>query len=261
MIGGNPFLAPIEKMPTASKAVDIGCGTGVATVQIANALLSARVYGLDISSVPDAVQTIAPSNVSWILGNVMEVDNINPHNVMAQEIFTPCGIDYIFSRMLFLGINDWPRYFSTAYNSLKSGGIIEHQDLDWQFYRVGTSECLSESWEWHQAVLSGLEKSGLSACSGSDAPRLMKEAGFEIISSQAFEFSFVPSIKTPRSQAMGRYVQGELLKLYPELLRKMLGSQSIVGDELKRLTRESLHDICSEEGLHQRYTVTVARKL
>lgn len=261
MIGGFPFLAPIQSMKSVSKAVDVGCGTGVATVQIAGIFPSAKVYGLDISPVPEAAQTMAPANVDWAVGNILDVDFNKPgDDVMSREIFTPGGLDYIFGRMLFLGINDWSRYFSITHQSLKSGGIIEHQDLDWKFYRVGTNKCLSDNWEWHRAVVAGAEKAGLSTHAGSDPASIMKDAGFEIISVQTFEFSFVPSSKTPNSQAMGRYVQAKLVPNYPELLRKMLGVQGITGKELERLTKDSLRDIASEEGVHQKYTVTIARK-
>ena len=261
MIGFGPCLAPLQSVAPISRVVDVGCGTGVATIQIATMIPSAKVYGLDISLVPEAVQKLAPANVAWAVGNVLEADRDEPDNeVMRREIFDPCGLDYIFGRMLFLGIDNWPRYFSIAYHALAPGGIIEHQDLDWDFYRVGTSQRLSDEWEWHQAVVAGFKKSGLSRYSGSDAAPLMRNLGLEIISVQTFEFSFVPSANTPNSQAMGRYVQSKLVPHYPELLRKMLGAQCIVGEELERLTRDCLRDIASEEGLHQKYTVTVGRK-
>ena len=202
------------------------------------------------------MQKIAPANIAWAMGDVLNID----HNKPCDNIFTPGGLDYIFGRMLFVGINNWSRYFSTAYHSLKSGGIIEHQDLDWKFYRVGTSECLSDNWEWHRAVVSGVEESGLSTRTGSGAAPLMKDAGLEISSIQTFEFSFVPSRKAPNSQAIGRYVQAKLVPHYPELLRKMLESQGITGDDLQRLTKDSLRDIVSEEGVHQKYSVTIAKK-
>lgn len=82
----------------------------------------------------------------------------------------------------------------------------------------------------------------------------------EIISVKTFEFSFVPSSKTPNSQAMGRYVQTKLVLVYPKLLRKMLGAQGITGEELEKLTKDSLHDIASEEGVRHKYTVTITRK-
>ena len=88
----------------------------------------------------------------------------------------------------------------------------------------------------------------------------MKDAGLEISSIKTFEIAFVPSRNTPNSQAIGRYVQAKLIPHYPELLRKMLESQGITGDDLQRLTKDSLRDIVSEEGVHQKYSVTIAKK-
>lgn len=62
MVGGNPFLAPLHSLEV-SKAVDVGCGTGIATVQLTSLLPAAVVHGLDISPVPDGTQAIAPRNV------------------------------------------------------------------------------------------------------------------------------------------------------------------------------------------------------
>ncbi|KAI9647107.1 hypothetical protein NHQ30_005109 [Ciborinia camelliae] len=239
----------------------VGCGTGIATIQIATVLPSATIYGLDLTPVPEASKRMAPANIVWAQGNALDVDYNQPgSDIMSREIFIPGGLDYIFGRMLFLGINNWPKYFSITSHSLRSGGIIEHQDLDWKFYRVGTSECVSDDWEWHKAIVAGLKKSGLSITSGSDAAQMMKNYGLEVITVQTFEFSFVPSSQTPKSQAMGRYVQAKLIPQYPELLRKILGANGITGEKLETLTKECLHDITSEEGLHQKYTVTIARK-
>ncbi|KAL8684441.1 MAG: hypothetical protein Q9218_008294, partial [Villophora microphyllina] len=204
MIGGAPCIAPTRHQWNVCKAVDVGCGTGVATVQIAAIYPTAKVYGLDLSPVPQAVQSMAPPNVAWVEGNILDVDyHAPPVDKMGRELFVPYNLDYIFGRMLFLGINDWTRYFSTTYHSLTSGGFIEHQDLDWKFYRVGTDECLSDDWEWHKAVVAGAEQAGLSTRAGSDAAGKMKRAGFEVLSVQLYEFAFVPSSKTPNSQAMG----------------------------------------------------------
>lgn len=261
MIGGNPYLAAIQILSTSSKAVDVGCGTGIATIQIAQKLPHTKIYGIDITPIPENVQRMAPSNVAWAVGNILNVDWNQPgDDTMSREIFTPGGIDYVFGRMLFLGINNWPRYFSTVYDTLKPGGIVEHQDLDWKFYRVGTSKCLSDSWEWHRKVVQATEQTGLSTHAGSEAATVMRSAGLEVISTQEFEFSFVPSSKTPNSEAMGRYVQAKLLPQYPELLRKMLGSQDLADKDIERLIQECLRDVTSEEGVHQKYTVTVAKK-
>ncbi|KAI2080439.1 hypothetical protein LOZ36_006505 [Ophidiomyces ophidiicola] len=261
MIGGVPFLAPSQRAMAVSRAVDVGCGTGVATMQLAAMFPHAKVYGLDISPVPKTALDMAPENTVWMVGNVLDMERDDGANDPAsRDIFTAGGLDYIFGRMLFLGINDWARYFSIASHSLAPGGIIEHQDLDWEFYRAGSSECLSDKWEWHKTVIAAAAQSGLAVHSGSGAAALMKAAGLEVIDVQTFEFSFVPSSKTPNSQAMGRYVQKKLVPNYPELLRKMLGSSGIGWEELERMTAQCLLDIGSEEGLHQKYVVTLARK-
>lgn len=109
-------------------------------------------------------------------------------------------------------------------------------------------------------MVSAAETAGLSIHAGSAAASFMEEAGLDVISVQEFEFSFVPSSKTPNSQSMGRYVQAKLIPQYPELLRKVLGAKSIAGVELQRLTEAALRDLASEEGMHQKYTVTIGKK-
>ncbi|KAF7958040.1 hypothetical protein EAE96_003607 [Botrytis aclada] len=261
MIGGLPLLAPLQTLGKISKVVDIGCGTGVATIQIATILPSATIYGLDLTPVPEESRKLAPGNVVWAHGNVLDVHYNQPDDgILSREIFKPERLDYVFGRMLFLGFSNWPKYFSTTSHALRSGGMIEHQDLDWKFYRVGTLECVSNDWEWHKAILSGAQKSGLSTISGSGAAELMRNCGLEVMDVKSFEFSFSASSKTPKSQAMARYVQAKLIPQYPELLRKMLGAIGISGEKLETLTRACLHDINSEEGLYQKYTVTIARK-
>lgn len=89
----------------------------------------------------------------------------------------------------------------------------------------------------------------------------MNDTGLEIISVQTFVYSFVPSSKTPSSQAVGTYVPVKLAPHFLKLLRKMLGAYDIIGEKLERLTKDSFHDIDSEEALHQEYTMTNARKL
>lgn len=54
MIGGHPCLAPTLSMVGMSRAVEIGCGTGIATTKIAEIIPSATVHGLDLSDVPQA---------------------------------------------------------------------------------------------------------------------------------------------------------------------------------------------------------------
>ena len=116
MHGGVPFLALM------SKAVDVGGGTGVATVQIEATFPSVKVYGLDISAVPEAVRKTVSANAAWALGIILHIDYGKAgDDVMSNEIFTPGGLDYVFGRIVVLGINATPAYCKTP----RSLGTIE----------------------------------------------------------------------------------------------------------------------------------------
>ena len=93
-----------------------------------------------------------------------------------------------FRQNAILGINDYTQYFCTTARSLRSGGIIDQQDLDWKFYRVGTSEFTIDKWEWHRSVVSAAETAGLATGAGSNAALLMKKAGLEVIASRTLNF-------------------------------------------------------------------------
>jgi trans-aconitate methyltransferase len=59
---------------TPPKAVDIGCGTGIATIQLAAMLPSANVVGVDITPVPAPALAAASPNLQWETGNILDVD-------------------------------------------------------------------------------------------------------------------------------------------------------------------------------------------
>lgn len=255
MIGGKPFLGIRQPLVAGSKAVDLGCGTGVATMQLASMFTAAQVYGVDLSPVPEASRRVTPDNATFVTGNVLAMEE----NYALQDVLAPRSVNYLFGRMLFLGINDWRTYFGTAAASLRPGAILEHQDLDWRFYRAGSSTCLSDDWPWWHAVVAAARATGLSAEAGTGAAGHMRAAGLDVVAVQTFEFSFVPSAETPASQAMGRYVQAKLMPQYPELLARLLRGR-IAEETLREYTEACLRDLASEEGLHQKYTVTIGRK-
>ncbi|KAI4280042.1 MAG: hypothetical protein L6R38_004757 [Xanthoria sp. 2 TBL-2021] len=89
-------------------------------------------------------------------GNILDIEidhKPSANNVLSRSLFKPGNLSYIFHEILFLGINNWALYFTTAYRSLKHGGIIEHQDLDWNFYRGGGGDSKSLSDEWGVASI------------------------------------------------------------------------------------------------------------
>lgn len=114
MIGGAPFLAYNRHLTNASKAVDIGCGTGIATIQLAALLPSANVVGVDITPIPTPALAVTSPNLQWETGNILNVDMEKQTDSLSRGALVLNTIDYFFGRMLFLGINDWHKYFQVA---------------------------------------------------------------------------------------------------------------------------------------------------
>ena len=74
---------------------------------------------------------MAPPNIAWTVGNVLAVgDGVPCEDASSGGILAPDSVDYVFGRVLYLGITDWTRCFSVMSRPLRPGALIEHQHLD-----------------------------------------------------------------------------------------------------------------------------------
>jgi len=106
------FLAPIR--PGQHYILDVGTGTGIWAMDIADLYPAARVKGLDISSIQPK---FVPSNVRFVLDDV------------EQDWGEPSKYDFIYCRNLIGAIEDWPRLIRQMYESLRPGGWVELQGI------------------------------------------------------------------------------------------------------------------------------------
>lgn len=141
----EPIHAPILGHPV-KKIIDIGCGVNAdMTKVLAQRFPVAKVYGVDLSAI-DA-EGVA-SNVEFIRGNIANLIGVD-------ERLTPGSADYVFSRFLVAGIDDWEAHIKAVARLLAPGGWLEMHDLKvLHWYSLQTGECLSREWEW----LKSLEK-------------------------------------------------------------------------------------------------------
>lgn len=99
------------KLDNPSTILDIGTGTGIWAVQMADEFPSATIIGTDVSPIqPDWI----PPNVSF------QVDDAE-----AEWAFPIDSIDFIHIRCLGGSIRDWPALLKQCYKHLKPGGKIE----------------------------------------------------------------------------------------------------------------------------------------
>ncbi|KAH7413127.1 S-adenosyl-L-methionine-dependent methyltransferase [Cadophora sp. MPI-SDFR-AT-0126] len=105
------FLAPIP--PNPQKILDLGCGTGIWCIDIADEFPSAEVIGIDI----------APTQPTWVPANCrFELDDMEQPWTWSENTF-----DFIFSRDLIAAVRDFPRLIDQCYTHLKPGGYVEFQ--------------------------------------------------------------------------------------------------------------------------------------
>ncbi|EPS35960.1 hypothetical protein H072_10565 [Dactylellina haptotyla CBS 200.50] len=110
-LGGRLFLAPIEN---PQKIMDVGTGTGIWAMQVAEDHPAAAVMGNDLSPIQP---TWVPPNISF------EVDDFNE-----PWLQTPESFDLIHSRDLHAAVTSWPFLVGQAYEKLRPGGWYESQE-------------------------------------------------------------------------------------------------------------------------------------
>lgn len=102
-------LAPISHHP--QKVLDLGTGSGIWAIDMAEKHASASVIGVDTAAVQP---NMVPPNLQF------EIDDIESDWLWAKDSF-----DFIHARELVLAVRDWPRLIRQSFEHLKPGGYLQ----------------------------------------------------------------------------------------------------------------------------------------
>ncbi|KZF23408.1 S-adenosyl-L-methionine-dependent methyltransferase [Xylona heveae TC161] len=103
------FLSPIPEKP--QKILDLGTGTGIWAIDVADTYPSAQVIGTDL----------APVQPTWVPTNCQfEIDDAEDDWVYAKDNF-----DLIHGRDFTFAIRNWTKLIHQSYEHLKPGGYLE----------------------------------------------------------------------------------------------------------------------------------------
>ncbi|KUJ18487.1 S-adenosyl-L-methionine-dependent methyltransferase [Mollisia scopiformis] len=184
------FLAPIPDHP--QKILELGCGTGIWSIDIADDYPSAEVIGVDI----------APIQPRWVAPNCrFEIDDIEQ-----PWTWRPSSFDFIFARDLLLSIRDFPKLISQCYTHLKPGGHIEFESI------YGVVKCDDDSLPpdsdfitFNNHVQNAANAMGCPLTDCAKFVEWFEEAGFECVVEKKFKIPSNPWPKDPRLRLIGAF--------------------------------------------------------
>lgn len=172
-VSGRLHLAPL--LPAADmkekRILDIGTGTGIWCVEMAEQYPDAEVIGNDFSPVQP---TFVPRNCKF------EVDDVEAPWTHARPF------DYIHSRFLAGAIADWPGLIRRCKDALVPGGWIEFQDGNFLTYSEDGSSRGSWLERWNEDFVHAARMAGRTTQPGLELEKWIREAGFEDVHHEKF---------------------------------------------------------------------------
>ena len=246
---GHVVHAPLRK-PT--RLLDIGCGTGIQTRELGSTFPSASVYGVDLSPVPNRQK---PANVDFVQGNIRDL-------IQKDSRFVTGSVDYVFSRLLILGMTDWQSYVKDVAALLKPGGWAEMQDFDLDWYLHG--ELCSDQWQWLAALRNQARKTDWDLSCGSNIKTYMEKAGLVNVTQKPYRLPLGTWMAEregkPETRRIGEHSAREYGMLYHHGIPKMLEGAGYSDEEIKVFQAESKKCLAAEDGKDMVFFVTVGKK-
>lgn len=196
------FLAPIseERLNSAStRILDLGTGTGIWAIDMADAYPNSEVLGVDIAATQPP---FVPPNCQF------EIDDVEE-----DWPYRPAHFDMIHARDLMTAVRDWPRLINQAYTHLKPGGWCQlASTIPGARTDDNTIPPNSGYVESGRLYFEIAEKMGAPL----DAPRhwaeQMREAGFTEVRDEVIKLPMGPWPRSKRLRTVGRLEQLMILQ-------------------------------------------------
>ncbi|KAH7233402.1 S-adenosyl-L-methionine-dependent methyltransferase [Fusarium tricinctum] len=205
LIGKNKYLAPID---SPQKILDLGCGTGIWSIEMAEDFPAAEVIGTDV----------APTQPGWVPPNChFEVDDVEREWTWQEDSF-----DFIYARDLLLAIRDWPALIDQTYTHLKGEGWVEFQAI------VGVLGCDDDSIpedsylrKFSAMMEQGSAKFGASLTDPMKWKGWLEARGYQNVTERVFKLPFNPWPKDPRMKLLGAWEMENLLHGLEAMVTRM----------------------------------------
>lgn len=186
------------------RVLDVGCGTGIWSIEFADEHPSAYVIGTDLSPIqPEQV----PPNCEFLIDDC------------TREWVFHDPFDFIHTRAMVAAIKDWDNLFQQAYANLKPGGYIECQELVFPIKCMtpGVTAANSPLLRWSELFFEAADGIGLDATGPRHLAPKLQQAGFVDINVKTYKWPLGQWAKGARFKLLGHYVFEDQWDALPSL--------------------------------------------
>lgn len=157
------YLSPIDKH--CHGVINLGCGTGIWTLDFADTHPSAEVVGVNSSP-------IQPTWVAPICRFVID-------DCECEWAYPPDYFDFVYIRCLYGSVSDWSALYRQIYNHIKPGGFIEQVEMSVKFISDGGAADSNDVMaEWSQIFIDAGERMVKSFEIADQVASHIRDAGF-----------------------------------------------------------------------------------
>ncbi|KYG42893.1 hypothetical protein M433DRAFT_72859, partial [Acidomyces richmondensis BFW] len=213
-LDGRLYSAPLPK-EQIHDVLDVGCGTGLWCIDLADELPGAQVLGIDLSPIQPVM---VPPNCKFL------VEDCNSEWIFSQRF------DLIHTRAMTAGVKDWPWLMKQAFKHLKPGGYIELQEFSIVAQCTpDTAEPKPHMVKWAEQMNEAAAKAGLDLVAPGKFDRQLQEAGFTNITLKWQNWPIGPWAKGRKNKEIGRWFAEDVqdgVRNAEALFTRMLGWSS-----------------------------------
>ncbi|KAK5138071.1 hypothetical protein LTR08_005869 [Meristemomyces frigidus] len=175
--------------------------TRIWAVEFAEAFPGTQVIGTDLSPIqPDFI----PPNCQFIVDNA-------EHDWVFDRKF-----DYIHSRMLTLGMHDWPRFFRQCWEHLEPGGWLETHETQFPPKRADGEQARQSAFiTWGEHVYESAATAGIDVRASEKFTSQLEWIGFVNVEKVDVQWPIKAWAKGSKNKLMGRLLYQNTLEAIP----------------------------------------------